>query len=394
MKKIKGGVSAPCGFKAAGLTCGIKRSGKPDLALIFSEVPAVTSGVFTKNKVKAAPILISMKNIRSGRAQAIIANSGNANCSTGKQGLADAQEMVDVTAEKLKIDPRSVLVTSTGSIGKLLPIEKIIKAIPRLVSKLSSKGGHEVARAIMTTDLKAKEIAIKIGSYIVGGVAKGSGMIHPDLATMHAFITTDAAVDRRVLDRVLRSAVDKSFNMITVDKCMSTNDCVFIMANGKSGVKLQTSNALRKFQAAIDFVCTHLAKQIAQDGEGATKLITCEVIEAASLKDARCAAREVVGSDLLKAAIFGEDPNWGRIIAALGACDIKFDPDRTDVYLGDMRLVKNGQENSFSLRKVKSQMKKKEIFITCDLKQGQHSAEAWGCDLSYDYVKINARYHT
>jgi len=394
VKKIKGGICAPKGFKAAGLYCGIKRSKKPDLALLYSEVPAVTSGVFTKNKVKAAPILISQENIRSKYSRAIISNAGNANCSTGKQGLADARQMVNATASQLKLIPKDVLVTSTGSIGKLLPIDLIVKAIPRLVEKLSNSGGHDLARAIMTTDLRAKEIAIKLNGYTIGGVAKGSGMIHPNLATMHAFITTDAAVDRRVLDQILKKAVAKSFNMISVDKCMSTNDCVFLMANGRSGVKLRSRKELQKFKAGVEFVCTHLAKEIAQDGEGATKLITCEVIDAALLTDARAAAREVVSSDLLKAAIFGQDPNWGRIIAALGSCEIKFDPNRTDIYLGNVCLVKNGEENDFNLSRVRKLFKRKEIIITCDLKMGNNSATAWGCDLSYDYVKINARYHT
>jgi glutamate N-acetyltransferase/amino-acid N-acetyltransferase len=365
-------ITKPRGFKAAGMACGIKRSGKPDLALIVSEVPATAAAVFTSNQYKAAPILISMQQIKSGRCRAIIANAGNANCGTGKRGMADAKHMVLETARALCIDPRQVLITSTGSIGKFLPMNKIIPGIRALSKKLSKAGGRMAARAILTTDTRAKEIAVKVGGFTVSGIAKGSGMIHPNLATMHAFITTDAKIDRGLLQKLLKQAVEKSFNMITVDQCQSTNDCVFALANGMSGKRV-TGNAIRKFSKALDFVCIHLAKEIARDGEGATQLIEVRVTGARNEKEARIAARAIAGSDLLKCAIYGRDYNLGRVLAAVGASKAKINPAKIKAD------IKFGNKTSL---------------VSCDLGVGRAMALAWGCDMTEGYIKINARYHT
>ncbi|MFA5113532.1 MAG: bifunctional glutamate N-acetyltransferase/amino-acid acetyltransferase ArgJ [Candidatus Margulisiibacteriota bacterium] len=361
-------ITAPQGFAGASIIAGIKQSGKPDLALVYSEVPAVAAAVFTGNQFKAAPILVSMQQIKSGYCQAIISNAGNANCGTGKQGLSDAKTMVRETARILGINDKHVLVTSTGSIGKFLPMKNIIPAIRPLALKLSTKGGHDVARAIMTTDTRPKEIAIKVGGYTVAGVAKGAGMIHPNMATMHAFITTDAVVPRALLQKMLAKAVDNSFNMMTVDQCQSTNDCVFALANGMSGKK-----ADKRFYAALEQVCIHLAREIARDGEGATQLIEVRVSGARNEKEARIAARAIAGSDLLKCAIYGRDYNLGRVYAAVGQTSAKLDQDRmkADIKFG-----------------------KKESIVTCDLGTGKAKATAWGCDLTEGYVKINADYHT
>jgi glutamate N-acetyltransferase/amino-acid N-acetyltransferase len=366
-------ITAPVGFSASALAAGIKQSGNPDLALVFSEIPAAVAGVFTSNQFKAAPILVSEQNIKSGFCQAIISNAGNANCGTGKQGMKDARSMVNETAKILGINPRHVLVTSTGSIHKYLPMKNIIPAIRPLVQKLSKAGGKDAARAIMTTDTRPKEISIRVGGFSVAGMAKGSGMIHPNMATMHAFITTDAAVPRPVLQKMLAKAVDQSFNMITVDQCQSTNDCVFALANGMSGVKIEESEKEKVFYQALEAVCIYLAKEIAWDGEGATQLIEVRVTGARNEKEARIAARAIAGSDLLKCAVYGRDYNPGRIFAAVGSTIAKINQD-----------------------KMKADMKfgKKETIVTCDLGVGKASAVAWGCDLTEGYIKINAEYHT
>ncbi|OGB89997.1 hypothetical protein A2625_01475 [candidate division WOR-1 bacterium RIFCSPHIGHO2_01_FULL_53_15] len=374
-KLISGGtITSPLGFTAAALAAGIKQSGKPDLALIFSEVPAVAAGVFTTNQFRAAPVIVSQKQLKSGLfCQAIISNAGNANCGTGKQGLRDAWAMVNETAKVLGIDPGYVLVTSTGSIGQYLPVKKILPAIRQLSFKLSKDGGRLAARAIMTTDTRPKEIAVKVGGCTVAGVAKGSGMIHPNLATMHAFITTDVIISRALLQTFLKRAVDNSFNMTTVDQCQSTNDCVFALANGQSNIKLQTSKSKNKFYGALEEVCVYLAKEIARDGEGATQLIEVRVSGARNESEARIAARAIAGSDLLKCAVYGRDHNTGRILAAAGATSAKLDQDRMKA---DMKFGR------------------RETLVTCDLGVGRAKAVAWGCDLTEGYIKINAEYHT
>jgi len=366
-------ITSPKGYQAAALAAGIKQSGKPDLTLIYSEAPAVVAGVFTSNQFKAAPVLVSEQQLKSGLCQAIVSNAGNANCGTGKQGLADAWAMVKETAKVLGVNQKQVLVTSTGSIHKFLPMKNIIPGIRSLALRLSRQGGHDVAKAIMTTDTRPKEIAIKVGGYTVAGVAKGSGMIHPNMATMHAFITTDAKIDRKTLQTMLKKAVDNSFNMTTVDQCQSTNDCVFVLANGLSQSLVTSRQSKKKFYEALEKVCVYLAKEIARDGEGATQLMEVRVSGAKNDKEARLAARAIAGSDLLKCAVYGHDLNLGRAFAAVGSTSAKIDQD-----------------------KIKADMKfgKKETIITCDLGVGKATAVAWGCDLTEGYIKINAEYHT
>jgi glutamate N-acetyltransferase/amino-acid N-acetyltransferase len=368
MKKIKGGITSPKGFKASAVTCGLKRSGKPDLALIYSEIPAAAAGVFTVNQVKAAPIFVSMAQIKSGIAQAIIANAGNANCWTGSRGMQDAWAMVKETAKLLHIDYKKVLVTSTGVIAHTLDINKVTKALPQLVDALSKNGAEAAATAILTTDRRKKEIAVKVGKITIAGIAKGAGMIAPGMATMHAFITTDAKIEAKLLQKLLRQAVDKTFNMISVDNCPSTNDCVFVLANG-----LSQTNAGKDFAKALEYVCEYLAKAIAADGEGATKLMTVKAIGAKTLADAKLAAKAVINSFLLKAAVYGKDRNTGRILQAVGATTARINWDKF---------------------KYSWKMGKEEDVITIDLGMGREKTIGWGCDLSEDYVKINAEYHT
>ncbi|MBU0687454.1 MAG: bifunctional glutamate N-acetyltransferase/amino-acid acetyltransferase ArgJ [Candidatus Margulisbacteria bacterium] len=399
MKKIKGGVCAPQGFLASGISSGVKQSGRKDLSLIVSDVPATLAAVFTKNKVKPAPVLISHKNAKSGVAQVIITNSGNANCATGPQGLKDAKRMVAIVAKELSIPEKRVLVTSTGVIGKPLKMDKIIPGIKKVVRKLSYRGSNSAAEAILTTDTFKKEIAVEVEvgdqKFSIGGIAKGSGMIHPNMATMHAFITTDAKISHSKLQKMLKAATEDTFNMISVDQDTSTSDCVFVLANGLSGVNVEKSSAtLKKFETALHAVCEYLAKEIARDGEGATKLITVTVKGAATKNCARLAAREITTSPLVKTAIYGEDPNFGRIIASLGASGVDINPDKVDIKVQGVTLLKNGVGQVKNMGKAAKKLKAKEVAIDIDLKSGKNEAVAWGCDLTYGYIKINARYHT
>ena len=368
MKKIKGGITAPKGFKASGLSCGLKKSGKPDLALIYSEIPAACAAVFTTNQVKAAPVMVSMSQAKSGICQAIIANAGNANCWTGGRGMRDAWTMVNETAKLLLIDPKKVLVTSTGVIAQYLDIKKITKALPKLVEALSKEGAEAAATSIMTTDTRKKEIAVKVGKITIAGIAKGAGMIAPGMATMHCFITTDAKIESELLQKYLKVAVDKSFNMISVDNCPSTNDCVFVLANG-----LSQTNAGKDFVTALEYVCQYLAMAIASDGEGATKLMTVKVSGAKTSEDAKLAAKSIINSFLLKAAVYGKDKNVGRILQAIGAT----------------KAMVNWDKFKFNWK-----MGTKEDVITIDLGVGREKTIGWGCDLTEGYVEINAEYHT
>lgn len=398
MKVIKGGVTAPKGFKASGIACGIKKSGKKDLALIYSEVSANAAAVFTSNRVKAAPILLSQEHIKGGKARAIVANSGCANACTGKQGIEDALVMANSVASLFNIDPRQVLVASTGSIGSRLPMRSILGCVRSLAKKVSVEGAEDAALAILTTDTRKKEIAVqvKVGGrpVTIGGIAKGSGMIAPNMATMFAFITTDTSIPSIQLKFLLKDAVNKSFNMTVVDKDTSTNDCVFLLANGMAKNRFLIGKDEKAFKEALEFVCVHLAKEIARDGEGATKLIEVRVSGSRSLKDAKLAAKGIVGSDLVKSAIFGADPNFGRIMAALGYSGAEFDPDIVNVFIGGSQVVRAGVSVGFNQAAVRRYMKGSEVEITVMLGQGTHMATAWGCDLTYDYVKINAEYHT
>lgn len=394
----QGTVTSPQGFLAGATYAGIKTRGLLDLGILCSEVPCIAAGVFTTNKIKAAPVVLSQEKIAGRKAQAVLVNSGCANACTGEQGLADAVEMANLTAKKLGILPREVLVASTGVIGVPLPMERIRKSLEGIL--LSSQGGHQIVEAMMTTDTFPKEIAVSIrigkSKVIIGGVAKGAGMIYPDLATLLCFITTDAAIDSNLAQIALQKAVDNSFNMITVDTDTSPNDTVLLLANGLAGNrKLQADMAEAEiFQDALQEVCLYLAKCVARDGEGATKLIEVKVEGARTLKDARLAARTIASSPLVKAAIHGSDPNWGRIIAALGRSGAEITPSKIDLYLKDLCLLKAGFLMPFDQEKAKDVLSNTEVVIRVCLNLGKESATAWGCDLSEEYVTINSEYMT
>ncbi|MEW6458413.1 MAG: bifunctional glutamate N-acetyltransferase/amino-acid acetyltransferase ArgJ [Bacillota bacterium] len=396
-----GGITAAGGFKACGLYAGLKRN-KKDLALIFSERPGTAAGVFTTNRVKGAPVLISMPRVRAGRLQALIINSGNANTCNGPGGIEDALEMGRVTAAALDIPEETVLVASTGVIGQRLPLGKITEAVPRAVALLSTEGGLDAAEAIMTTDTVPKQAALRFRAepdgpvVTIGGIAKGSGMIHPNMATMMAFITTDAAVEAPLLQEALRHAVDRSFHMISVDGDTSTNDMVVVVANGWSGARplAPGSAAYGRFVQALTAVCVRLARAIARDGEGATRLLEVRVKGAPSEEDARLAARAVISSSLVKTAVFGNDANWGRIICAAGYSGAVFNPDRFDVYLGDLQVAGDGRGLDFDEERASRILARDPVVVTVDFHDGDGEARAWGCDFSYDYVRINANYRT
>lgn len=379
MKIIKGGVTAPQGFTANGLSCGIKRSGRPDLSLIVSERPAVAAAVFTKNSIKAAPLIVCQDHLRNGRAQAIITNSGNANCFTGELGIMYAKKTAEIFAALLDLYPHDVLVASTGIIGKPLPFQKISDASFALAKGLRKSGATLAARGIMTTDLFPKEIAVEIkmnGKKVrLGACAKGSGMIQPDMATMLAYISTDAAISPKMLKASLKTAVDKTFNMITVDGCMSTNDMAVVLANGMAGNPLiQTEGKdFQTFTQALTAICLDLAKKIVRDGEGATKFVEITVKTAKSPAQAKTAAMAIANSLLVKTALFGSNPNWGRVAAAVGALGLPMTEKTIKIKF-----------SSFA---------KKNIGITVDLNLGSAQATVYTCDLSYDYVKINGAYN-
>jgi len=379
MKIIAGGVTAASGFKANGMSCGIKKSGKPDLALIACDFPSAVASVFTQNSIKAAPIIISQKKMRTKKAQAIIVNSGNANCFTGSFGLLYARRSTELIAQLMNIECDHVLVASTGIIGRPLPYKKIEEAAPRLVAGLSAKNGKKAAQAILTTDKKIKETTVTFSlggkKVTIGACAKGSGMIQPNMATMLAFITTDCAIAQPLLAQGLRSAVEPSFNSITVDGCMSTNDMVTILASGLAGNKIIKTQGkdFETFCKALNFVCLDLAQKIVLDGEGATKFIEVTVIGAASQAQAKDAALAIANSSLVKTAAYGCDPNWGRVAAAVGSLGLK-------VSEKDLKI----RFSSFA---------QKNITITVDLNCGHQRATVYTCDLTLEYVKINGKYN-
>jgi len=392
-----GGVTLPRGFQASGVHCGIKKS-RPDFALIVSEKQAQAAGVFTSNLVKAAPVLVTMEHLESGFARAIVANSGNANACTGEKGLKDAEMMAEGVASLLAICPQEVAVASTGVIGKALPMDKVSEGIRLAVSNLSPKGSGDAAQAILTTDRSTKEVGLtgSIGgrNVSIGGIAKGSGMIHPNMATMLAFITTDVAIAPIMLRKALVQSVNESFNMITVDGDTSTNDMAIVMANGLAANALidEEGPDFDEFCRGLREVTSSLAKMIVKDGEGATKFVEVRVQGASSVEDARCIARTVASSNLVKTAIFGADPNWGRILAAAGRAGVNFHPDLTDVYIGDVLVACSGKSGGFDEDCARKALAEKNIEITLNLNIGNEAASAWTCDLTYDYVKINASY--
>ncbi|MCK5653877.1 MAG: bifunctional glutamate N-acetyltransferase/amino-acid acetyltransferase ArgJ [Dehalococcoidia bacterium] len=400
MKSIPGGtITTPKGFLAGATSAGLKTKGGLDLGILYSEVSCVAAGLFTTNRIKAAPVLWCQQHVAAGRAQAIVANAGCANACTGERGFEDAAAMASLAAERLGIAPQEVLVASTGVIGERLPIELIGANMEKVV--LSQEGGHALAQAIMTTDTYPKEIAVaadggELGGIIIGGIAKGAGMIHPNLATLLCFLTTDAAIDTHLLEKALGEAVDLSFNMITIDGDTSPNDTVLILANGLAGNKTieEGTKEAEALQAALTEVCTYLARRIASEGEGATRLIEVTVDGALTLADARVAARTIAGSPLVKAAVHGCDPNWGRIIAALGHSGAEIDESRIDLFLNNIRLVAEGLPHPFDKDKVRVAMGEAEVPIRVCLNLGDYVATAWGCDLSAEYVTINSEYTT
>ncbi len=391
-----GGITTPQGFRAGATCAGIKKKDRLDLGILFSEAPCATAALFTTNRIKAASVVLCQQRLRSGRAVAVVVNSGCANACTGEQGLADAAEMAKLAAEAIGTSPEDVLVASTGVIGQPLPMERLKDGIGQIV--LTRDGGHELAKAMMTTDTVPKEAAVRIdgSESIIGGVAKGSGMIHPDMATLLCFLTTDARVDLNFLKLALHKAVDISFNMVSIDGDTSPNDMVLIMANGLAGNETisEGSRQADAFQQALNQLCIHLAKAIARDGEGATKLIEVTVSGAPSVAEARLAARTVVSSPLVKAAVHGSDPNWGRIVVALGRSGVEVVESKVDLHLGDILVVRAGCPLPFDEKEVVRVFDGNEVSIVLNLNLGSATATAWGCDLSEEYVTINSQYMT
>ncbi len=404
MKKINGGITAPKGFVAAGMHCGIRNNqDKKDLALLYSEVPCQAAAVYTQNKVYGAPIAVTRKNIADGMAQAMICNSGNAN-TCNADGVEKAEKMCSMAAEALHIQPSDLIVASTGVIGQTLDLTPIAKGISALVPMLSKEGHQDAVEAIMTTDTKPKQEAYQtnIGgkTVTIGAMAKGSGMIHPNMATMLGFLTTDCCITVEMLQKALKYAVDDTFNMVSVDGDTSTNDMVSIMANGlaENPVIDCENEDFKTFLMVVKEICTMMAKQIAGDGEGATKLMECHVSHAPDTKLAKAIAKSVITSSLTKAAMFGADANWGRILCAIGYTEGAFAVDTIAVSIssdkGRIDVCKNGAGIAFDEDKAKEILLQEEVHIDIDMQQGDAAATAWGCDLTYDYVKINGDYRT
>jgi glutamate N-acetyltransferase/amino-acid N-acetyltransferase len=397
--RIEGGVTAARGFKANGVESGIKKNGGLDLALVVATQPATAAGVFTTNKVAAAPVIVSKEHLANGQARAVLLNSGNANACLGEEGMNTARSMAEQTGKALGVSADDVLVASTGVIGVAFPLEKALSGIEPLVHGLTTTGGHTAARAIMTTDTVSKEIALEFTiqgqSVRIGGMAKGSGMIQPNMATMLSVVTTDLDIPADLLKRALLAAARVTFNRITVDGDMSTNDSLFLLANGASGVGIHGDGAdFDLFQAALTEVCKTLARMCVSDGEGATKLIDIVVKGARSEEDAERAARSVANSSLVKTAFFGEDANWGRILCAVGYSGIMFDPAKTIIALGDLVVFEKGTGLAFDEEKAAKILAEKEIQVLIELGEGDGEATVWTCDFSYDYVKINGSYRT
>ncbi len=405
MKIINGGVSTPKGFKAAGIHCGVKAGNedKKDLALIVSETECAAAGTFTTNKVKAAPVYLSMNNVKNGKAKAIVCNSGNANA-CAPNGEMHAMTMCTDTAKALGINPEDVLVASTGVIGHEININAISAGIPKAAELLSEDGGKDAALAIMTTDLAQKEICVQLElggkTVTVGGIAKGSGMIHPNMGTMLSFITTDANVEPETLKQILKECVRISFNRISVDGDTSTNDTCIILANGMAGNPEITAGGedYQAFSEAVAFITRTLAIKIAKDGEGATKLITCIVRGAESEDKAEKIAKTVIRSPLVKAAMFGADANWGRVLCAMGYSGEEFDPVKVTVAFasetGKIEVCTGGRGLEFDEELALKILQKEEVVIDITMQEGDFEVTAWGCDLTYDYVKINGDYRT
>ncbi|MQY53644.1 MAG: bifunctional glutamate N-acetyltransferase/amino-acid acetyltransferase ArgJ [Firmicutes bacterium] len=392
----------PQGFFLNGINSGIADRKKRDIALIHSEVPCVAAGLFTKNRVKAAPVIISKKHLRNGRAQAILVNSGCANACTGNRGMEDAQMMAYDLACQLGIKKEDVLLASTGVIGRFLPMSRVKQGIRKIAETMGSPSKPQFfAEAIMTTDTIPKIISRQFLTQnrkraVICGLAKGAGMIHPDLATLLCFIITDIDIHKSLLQRSLMTATERSFNSLTIDGDTSTNDSVFVLANGRAGNRpINGANQdFLRFQNNLNGVMLGLAELIARDGEGATKLVRIVVRNAESGVSAKKMARHIASSSLVKTALYGSDPNWGRLMAAIGSSGVRIDPQRIDIYFGKLQVTRNGEPASYSERKANRILKKREVKIVIDLKQGKGEAEVYTCDLTPDYVKINSCYST
>lgn len=395
-----GSVTSPRGFTAAAVAAEIKYIGRNDLAVVYSKVPAQAAAVYTLNRFKAAPLQVTEQNISNGIAQAIVVNSGIANAGMGAEGMRLAREMSDCAAEALQIDKTNVIVASTGVIGMPLPMDKVKTGIQKVSQALYADGGHDAAKAIMTTDTVCKEMAVQLridGKVVtIGAMAKGSGMIHPNMATMLGFITTDVNIDNKALQAAFKSNIDDSFNMVSVDGDTSTNDMVAILANGQAGnaVLTEESPDFLAFKQALREICIEMAQKIAGDGEGATKLVECTVTGATTKEDARLAAKAIIASSLVKTAIYGNDANWGRIACAAGYSGAQFDPDRVNIFIGGVQVAQNGMGLAFDETKATEVLKQKKVTILVQFNLGVEEATAWGCDLTYDYVSINADYRS
>ena len=407
MKQIKGGVTAAKGYEAASTAAGIKYQGRTDMALIYSQVPCVSAGTFTTNVVKAAPVKWDRQIVDSGAGvQAVVVNSGIANACTGEEGMGYCKETAEAAAKALNIDAAGVLVGSTGVIGMQLPMQKLVDGIQVLAGKKAEglQSGHDAALAIMTTDTVEKEMAVEIEiggkTVTIGGMSKGSGMIHPNMCTMLAFITTDAAITKEALQKALSEDVEDTYNMISVDGDTSTNDTAILLANGLAGNQEITyaSPEYETFKEALHMVNETLAKKMAGDGEGATALFEVKVVGAESIKQAKTLAKSVVCSNLTKAAIAGQDSNWGRILCAMGYSGVQFDPEKVDLFFeskaGKLQIIENGVATDYSEEVATKILSEPEITATADIKMGDYSATAWGCDLTHEYININADYRS
>ena len=407
MKQIKGGVTAAKGYEAASTAAGIKYQGRTDMALIYSQVPCVSAGTFTTNVVKAAPVKWDRQIVDSGAGvQAVVVNSGIANACTGEEGMGYCKETAEAAAKALNIDAAGVLVGSTGVIGMQLPMQKLVDGIQVLAGKKAEglQSGHDAALAIMTTDTVEKEMAVEIEiggkTVTIGGMSKGSGMIHPNMCTMLAFITTDAAITKEALQKALSEDVEDTYNMISVDGDTSTNDTAILLANGLAGNQEITyaSPEYETFKEALHMVNETLAKKMAGDGEGATALFEVKVVGAESIKQAKTLAKSVVCSNLTKAAIAGHDANWGRILCAMGYSGVQFDPEKVDLFFeskaGKLQIIENGVATDYSEEVATKILSEPEITATADIKMGDYSATAWSCDLTHEYININADYRS
>ena len=399
-KNAAAGVTFPKGFKAAGVKAGIKKSGNLDLALIYTEKEAAVAGVFTKNAVAAAPVIVSREVVKGGKAHAIVANAGCANACTGETGLANARKMAALAAAEVGCAPDEALVGSTGIIGVNLPMDKLEAGIKAAAAELSEDGSKNAGNAIITTDTysKACSCEVEIGGQAVrfGAIAKGSGMIQPNMATMLCYITTDANISSQLMQKALSEIVEVSFNMISVDGDMSTNDTVLVLANGASGAAEITDGSpeYEKFYATLKEICQELSKRIAADGEGATKFLTINVSGTKTFEDAKTVAMSIAKSPLVKTAFFGEDPNWGRVICAVGYAGIPMVPEKTVIKFGGVPVYANGLGAEFNEDDIHKVMAEHDIVIDVEMGMGDAQATVWSCDFSYEYVKINGEYHT